>query len=681
MFLVGSDQPATTIIWAMAEMIKNPRVVKKAQAEVRDIFKKRGKIDEKSIDELKYLKAIIKEVLRMHPSAPLLLPRESGQACEIDGYHIPIKSKLIINAWAIGMDPKYWTEPERFYPERFIDSSLNFKGTNFEYIPFGARRRICPGINFGIANVELTLTLLLCHFDWKRPNGMKKQNFYRIAVCLRDDKGQFVAAFAKRFEGQPAIDEAEEAIGVLEALQWLHTSHNAASLIEIHSLHVAQAIGSNTKNNSEFGAAIEAAEYAKEIMKTHDVIFASRPHTLTSEIIFYESKDIVFSPYGEYWRQLRKFCTVELLSIKRVQSFRPIREQEINNLVKNIASEEGRVVNLSQQVVSMMFSITSRAVFGKKYIEQDEFISEVREVMQLSSGFYIGDLFPSAKWLQNFTGMRSKLEKVHRNIDRILEIIIDDHKETKSETKDCGLLVEGEEDLIDVLLKFEEGSSCHQELSLTKRNIKAILFDIFSGGSDTAATTINWTMAEMMKDQRVLKKAQTEVRMIFEKTGKVDETCIDELKYLKAIVKEVLRIHPPAPLLIPRECGQACEIDGYHIPVKSKVIINAWAIGMDPKYWTEPERFYPERFIDCSIDYKGNNFEYIPFGAGRRMCPGINYGMANVELTLALLLCHFDWKLPNGMKCDDLDMTELFGASVIRKDDLNLIPITYPSLK
>jgi cytochrome P450 len=224
-----------------------------------------------------------------------------------------------------------------------------------------------------------------------------------------------------------------------------------------------------------FIVVVSSAEYAKEIMKTHDVIFASRPLTLTSEIIFYESTDIVFSPYGEYWRQLRKFCTVELLSIKRVQSFRPIREQEINNLVKNIASEEGRVVNLSQQVVSMMFSITSRAVFGKKYIEQDEFISEVREVMQLSSGFYIGDLFPSAKWLQNFSGMRSKLEKVHRNIDRILEIIIDDHKETKSRpNKD--FLVEGEEDLIDVLLKFEEGSSCHQELSLTKRNIKAILF-------------------------------------------------------------------------------------------------------------------------------------------------------------------------------------------------------------
>jgi cytochrome P450 len=205
--------------------------------------------------------------------------------------------------------------------------------------------------------------------------------------------------------------------------------------------------------------------------------------------------------------------------------------------------------------------------------------------------------------------------------------------------------------------------------------------DVFIAGSDTAAHTINWTMAEMLKDPRVLKKAQAEVRGIFQNRGKVDETSINELKYLKAITKEVLRLHPPAPLLIPRVCGQDCEVDGYHVPIKSKVIINAWAIGRDPKYWTHPDKFYPERFIDSSIDYKGTNFEYIPFGAGRRICPGLNYGMANVELALALLLCHFNWKLPGGMKNEDLDMTELFGASVIRKDDLYLIAMTYPLLK
>ncbi|WVZ12918.1 hypothetical protein V8G54_017448 [Vigna mungo] len=181
-------------------------------------------------------------------------------------------------------------------------------------------------------------------------------------------------------------------------------------------------------------------------------------------------------------------------------------------------------------------------------------------------------------------------------------------------------------------------------------------------------------MAEMIRNPRVMKRAQAEVREVFKMNGRVDETCINEMKYLKLVIKETLRLHPPAPLLLPRECGETCEINGYDIPVKSKVIVNAWAIGRDPNSWSDPERFYPERFNDSSVDYKGNNFELIPFGAGRRICPGITFGLMNVELTLALMLYHFDWKLPNGMKAEELDMTEQFALTVRRKDGLFLIP-------
>jgi cytochrome P450 len=201
--------------------------------------------------------------------------------------------------------------------------------------------------------------------------------------------------------------------------------------------------------------------------------------------------------------------------------------------------------------------------------------------------------------------------------------------------------------------------------------------NIYGAGGDTSASTIVWAVAELVRDPRVMKKAQDEVREIFNMKGIVGENCINELKYLKSVVKETLRLHPPGPLLLPRECGQACEIDGYHIPIKSKVIVNAWAIGRDPKYWTEPEIFYPERFIGSSIDYKGSNFEYIPFGAGRRICPGSTFGLINVEMALALMLYHFDWRLPDGIKGEDLDMTELFGATIKRKDDLYLIPTAY----
>lgn len=200
--------------------------------------------------------------------------------------------------------------------------------------------------------------------------------------------------------------------------------------------------------------------------------------------------------------------------------------------------------------------------------------------------------------------------------------------------------------------------------------------DMFTGGSDTAATLINWTMAEMLKDTRVLKKAQAEVREGINRRGKIDEATFEEFSYLKAVIKESLRLHPSVPLLLPRENREAVVINGYDIPVKSRVIVNAWAIGKDPKYWTEPDKFYPERFMDSLIDYKGSNFEYIPFGAGKRICPGMNYGLANTEQVLALLLYHFDWKLPNGMKNEELEMTEEFGITMSRKGDLYLIPIT-----
>jgi len=196
--------------------------------------------------------------------------------------------------------------------------------------------------------------------------------------------------------------------------------------------------------------------------------------------------------------------------------------------------------------------------------------------------------------------------------------------------------------------------------------------DIFSAGSETSSITIIWAMSEMIRNPEVMKKAQAEVREVFDRKGRVDETAINEMKYLKLLVKETLRARPPT--LIPRESRERCEIDGYEIPAKAKVIVNAWAISRDPKYWTEPERFMPERFLESSLDYQGTSFNYLPFGAGRRICPGITFGLFIVEYTIALLLYHFDWTLPDGMKPQDLDMTETVGATVGKKEDLFLIP-------
>ena len=184
-------------------------------------------------------------------------------------------------------------------------------------------------------------------------------------------------------------------------------------------------------------------------------------------------------------------------------------------------------------------------------------------------------------------------------------------------------------------------------------------------------------MSEMLKNPRVLKKAQIEVRQLIGDKGDVNEEVLEDLKYLKLVVKETLRLHPLGPLLAPRESRERCEINGYDIPAKTKVIVNAWAIGRDPNHWPEAEKFYPERFLDSSIDFKGANFELIPFGAGRRLCPGISFGIANIELILAQLLYHFDWKSSDGRKLEDIDMSGVFGLAVGRKHDLCLVPIPY----
>ncbi|KAH9652239.1 hypothetical protein KPL70_027016 [Citrus sinensis] len=394
---------------------------------------------------------------------------------------------------------------------------------------------------------------------------------------------------------------------------------------------------------------VSSPEVANEVMKTHDVIFASRPHFPAAQIMSYNYCDIILSPYSDSWKQLRKICVYEILSAKRVQSFQSVREAEVSDLINWISSKAGSVVNLTENVYSLMYGITSRAAFGYRSRDQEAFVSVIEETTKVISGFNIADIFPSIGLVQWLTGNKSQVEKLHQEADRIVENIINEHKKRKETLKNCK--IGDDEDLVDVLLKIQGLGNYGS--SLTTDNIKAVISDIFGAGSETSATTVDWAMCEMIKNPRVIKKAEAEAREVFNRRGKVDETGIKEMMYMKLVVKETLRLHPPGPLLLPRECGE------------------------DPKYWTEPESFIPERFLDYSVDYKGTNFAYIPFGAGRRICPGTSFGLASVELTLAMLLYHFEWKLPNGMKHEDLDMTEAFGATVRRKQDLCMIPIPH----
>ncbi|OIW04253.1 hypothetical protein TanjilG_00813 [Lupinus angustifolius] len=410
---------------------------------------------------------------------------------------------------------------------------------------------------------------------------------------------------------------------------------------------------------------------AQDIIKTHDINFSYRPFNILATVIAYNGASIAFSPYGHYWRQLRKICTIELLSVKRVQSFRCIREEEVSSMIKTIcAREEGSVVNLSEMISSLIYGIVARAAFGKKYKFQQVFISAMEEILHLAGGPSVTDLYPSIKVLQILSSKKGKYERLHRKTDGILQDILDDHRNRKGSD-----YCEVEEDLIDVLLKFQQDNDLQHPF--TDENIKAVIQDMFTAGGETSSTVLEWCLSEMIKNPKVMEEAQAEVRRVYGNKGYVDELGLHQLIYLKSIIKETLRLHPPVPLSVPRENKERCKINGYEIPAKSTVLFNLWAMGRDSKYWNESESFKPERFLNSSIDYKGKFFEYIPFGAGRRICPGITFAIPNMELPLANLLYHFDWKLPNQIKHEDLDMSESFGLTVRRKNDLCLVPITH----
>lgn len=421
---------------------------------------------------------------------------------------------------------------------------------------------------------------------------------------------------------------------------------------------------------------ISSPNMAKEILKTYELAFATKPQLSSINITTYNYKDIAFAPFGDKWRQMRNICVTELLSTKMVKSFSSIRKDEVMKLVSSIRSTNGsRVVNLTEEILRYTNSVTCRSAFGKVYTNQNELIDLLRDVLDTLGGFDVADLFPSWKILHKMSGVKSRLLKLHQKVDKALEDIVTEHIKNRAlGSKGNGDILIGGEDLVDVLLRIKENDAL--QFPITSDHIKAIISDMFAAGTETSAATIIWALSEMMRRPKIMAKAQNEVRQVFKGKTTFDEEDLDKLTYLKLVIKETLRLHPPSTLL-PRECRKETYIDGYMIPPKTRVLINTWALGRDVESWDDPENFMPERFENCPIDYLGNYFEFIPFGSGRRICPGMQFGLTNVKHPLARLLYHFDWTLPYGTSPEELDMVEKNGLSAAKQKDLCLIAIEH----
>ncbi|XVE67051.1 hypothetical protein DITRI_Ditri08aG0129100 [Diplodiscus trichospermus] len=427
--------------------------------------------------------------------------------------------------------------------------------------------------------------------------------------------------------------------------------------------------------------AVSTPEMAREVLQVQDSVYSNRPANDAVIYLTYDRADMAFANYGPFWRQMRKICVMKVFSRKRAESWASVRE-EVASTVETVMKNLGSPVNIGDLVFALTRNITYRAAFGSFSRDgQDDFIKILQEFSKLFGAYNVADFFPWLGWINNGQEFRNRLVKARASLDRFIDHIIDEHLVKRNTGKDGKDDHDVEDDMVDELMAFYgedvsngEDDSSQSAVKFTKDNIKAIIMDVMFGGTETVASSIEWAMAELMKNPEELKKVQQELADVVGLNRVVHESDVENLTYFKCAIKETLRLHPPIPLLL-HETTVDSVLAGYHVPAKSRVMINAWAIGRDPSSWKDPDVFKPSRFLQNGApDFKGNDFQFIPFGSGRRSCPGMQLGLYALELSVAHLLHCFSWELPNGMKPNELDMKDLFGLTAPLATRLVAVP-------
>ncbi|KAM0921485.1 hypothetical protein ACQ4PT_006862 [Festuca glaucescens] len=419
---------------------------------------------------------------------------------------------------------------------------------------------------------------------------------------------------------------------------------------------------------------VSTAAATADLYRNHDLAFASRvPNAAVDKLSFGPDKNISFAPYGDAWRRRKKMAVVHLLSPRRADSFGHVRAAEAAALVAGVrrAAEAGEAVELRDLLYGYTNAVVTRAAARTAGATIDKMKKLMGNTTAFMSGLQAEDVLPdvAAKVVRWATGLEKRLDGRVEAWHKFLNEITAEHLEKK-----CDYGAGEEEDFLDVLLRLrEEGTA---GLELTDDHIKSLVKDMIFAGTETSSITLEWAMAELIRNPGAMAKLQDEVARVSNGKPTIEEDDLGRMEYLKAVLKESLRLHPPAPLLVPHESTTAAVVQGYEIPAKTALFINAWAVGRDPAAWGDAaEEFRPERFLDSGsvtgIDLRGNDYQLLPFGAGRRVCPAISFALPALEIALASLVVHFDWNLPIGTR---LDMTEAPGLTTPPLAPLRLVP-------
>ncbi|KAL0295996.1 UNVERIFIED_CONTAM: Flavonoid 3'-monooxygenase [Sesamum radiatum] len=422
---------------------------------------------------------------------------------------------------------------------------------------------------------------------------------------------------------------------------------------------------------------ISSQSLIKEIVRDNDTIFANRDCTVAGRIGSYNRNDIAFCPYDSSWRTRRKIFVHDMLSNRSLDATFNLRKDEVRKGIRNIYTKINTPVKICELAFRIILNATMSMVWGNTIEgERKDKIGAAFSLLVARSFDLLGepnvsDYFPVLARF-DIQGLEKEMSNIMQRFDQIFEDIIDERTKISSGkiggggNKDGGRL-----DFLQMLMELSEKQDVKTEFGKTQ--IKAMITDIVIGGTDTSSTTVEWVMAEFMRNPEVMEKVHKELNEVVGLNNVVEEFHIPKLVYLDAVIKETLRIHPIGPFLSPRTPSQSCTVGGYSIPKDSTVFINVYSVHMDPLSWDNPSEFMPERFLGNSgkWDFSGNNFNYIPFGSGRRICAGLPLAERMLGYLLASLLHSFDWKLPKGEK---VDIEERFGFVLRKRNTLVAIP-------
>ncbi|XP_055806263.1 geraniol 8-hydroxylase-like [Solanum dulcamara] len=416
---------------------------------------------------------------------------------------------------------------------------------------------------------------------------------------------------------------------------------------------------------------ISSSDMAKQVLQKQDLAFSSRsiPDTVQSDNFHMSS--VVWVPASQHqWRSLRKILNSHIFSINKLDATQHLRYKKMEDLIVYCqrSSEIGEAVDIGGAIFRTMLNLLSNTLFSRDLVDPYENSGE--EFKDLVEGLMIDmgkpnlvDYFPVLKivdpqGLRRYNSHFGKLLKFfHGLINERLEL-------RKLKGKNTN-------DVLDTLLTASEDNL----QDIDRKHIATILLDLFVAGTDTSSNVVEWAMTEILKASEIMRKAQAELVQVIGEGKAIEEADVARLPYLQCIIKETFRMHPPAPFLVPRKVEQDVEVCGYSVPKGSKVMINVWAIGRDSTLWEDPSVFNPDRFKDSKLDVRGQDFELIPFGAGRRICPGLPLALRMVPVMIGTLLNTFKWKIEGDIAPNDLDMQEKFGLILAKLRPLRAVPL------